>query len=232
MTWTQPYSGRAVDLLTPRVEDIDSVDIAVHLARTSRFAGATDYNNAQHSILVASIVWQLTRSRLAACYGLTHDAHEAYMGDVIGPMRAALKQLLGQAFKDAMNQITQGFDDVIFQALQLPPITDDLRTVVTAADRRALFIERKLFLAPPPRPWPGETTPYEETYQNAIADGINIEWNRHILPSRSSMLAFRYMLEVLRGRTVGPTFYVPSEWYQSQANARFNVPDAFPGLTF
>lgn len=229
MTWTQSHSGRAIDLLEPRVSDISAEDIAYHLSRTKRFAGACDYTNAQHSLLVASIVWQLTKSMRAACHGLVHDGHETYTGDVIGPMRAALKQILGQPFKEAMSQITRNLDAVIFEALELYEPNDDgaITRIVVEADRRALFIERHLFLAPPPKPWPGEMTDYETTYRNAIG-GLSVDWNRTILTANEGLLAFRYMLDILRHK--GQDYNIPADWRGPAGPLRYSLAEAFPGL--
>lgn len=83
---THTLSG-TIDILNPDPLDIDLVDIAKALAYTPRWGGATPcfYSVADHCIAVAERVG--APHRLAA---LLHDAHEAYMGDVRAPHRAAL----------------------------------------------------------------------------------------------------------------------------------------------
>lgn len=80
-------SGRQVSLLDPQPNQIDISDIAHGLAFQCRFNGQTTrfYSVAQHSLMVAAILPDYLK--LA---GLLHDAAEAYVGDVIQP----LKQLL------------------------------------------------------------------------------------------------------------------------------------------
>lgn len=87
MTKLVQNSGQIVDLLNPDPNTIKVRDIAHNLARINRFNGATNfpYSVAQHSIYVSHIV-----PKEFAFVGLLHDAPEAYLGDIVSP----LKQLL------------------------------------------------------------------------------------------------------------------------------------------
>lgn len=83
-------SGRAFWSLDPRPEDVRIEDIAAQLARICRFGGALKpgvsfYSVAQHSVLVSYNV-----PEEYALEGLLHDAAEAYVGDVIKPIKSAL----------------------------------------------------------------------------------------------------------------------------------------------
>ena len=80
-------SGRRVALLNPSPSQIVIGDIAHGLAHQCRFNGQTSkfYSVAQHSVLVASILPR--ELRLA---GLLHDASEAYLGDVVQPLKELL----------------------------------------------------------------------------------------------------------------------------------------------
>ena len=80
-------SGRRVALLNPSPSQIVIGDIAHGLAHQCRFNGQTSkfYSVAQHSVLVASILPR--ELRLA---GLLHDASEAYLGDVVQPLKDLL----------------------------------------------------------------------------------------------------------------------------------------------
>lgn len=89
VTELETYSGKYIDFLDPQPEDIELVDIANGLANTCRFGGQVYrfYSVAEHSIRVAE---QLPEHlRLA---GLLHDAHEAYTGDIIAPMKRAIQR--------------------------------------------------------------------------------------------------------------------------------------------
>ena len=80
-------SGRRVALLNPSPSQIAIGDIAHGLAHQCRFNGQTNkfYSVAQHSVLVASILPR--ELRLA---GLLHDASEAYLGDIVQPLKDLL----------------------------------------------------------------------------------------------------------------------------------------------
>jgi len=98
------YSGQKVDLSNPDPRTINIQDIAWHLSRIPRFGGATLSENvycvAQHSVIVLNKVRQIIQSRIATMdpaelnsmlvSALLHDAHEAYMLDIINPMYALL----------------------------------------------------------------------------------------------------------------------------------------------
>lgn len=87
MCVVRTYSGNNVNLINPDPTTISILDIAHHLANTTRYNGATHwpYSVAQHSLYVASIC--SPENRLA---GLMHDATEAYLGDVVAPLKGLL----------------------------------------------------------------------------------------------------------------------------------------------
>ncbi len=91
-TRMETYTGRLVDLSRPDPDDICIDDIAWHLSRIGRFGGATNSENvytvAQHSVLVLNRVKQSMQvpGNSLLMTALLHDAHEAYMGDIVWPM--------------------------------------------------------------------------------------------------------------------------------------------------
>jgi hypothetical protein len=74
------FTGRKVNPLALRIEDIDIRDIAHHLACINRFCGALrePVSVAQHSVYVSRLLDGSTFELI----GLLHDASEAYLGDV------------------------------------------------------------------------------------------------------------------------------------------------------
>jgi len=79
------FSGSAVNLLDPRPQDIHIADIAHSLSHLCRFNGhcARYYSVAEHCVHVSRLT-----ERGNALWGLLHDAAEAYVGDLVRPVRA------------------------------------------------------------------------------------------------------------------------------------------------
>lgn len=82
------FTGRYVNPLQLRREDICIEDIAHHLSNICRYTGACPefYSVAQHSVYVSTLAWA-GGSRELALAGLLHDAAEAYLGDVSSPLK-------------------------------------------------------------------------------------------------------------------------------------------------
>lgn len=88
-------SGRVINPLSVRPEDVDINDIAHSLAMTCRYNGHTSrfYSVAEHCCLLAS--YMMPRSSMEvhlrgvdlARAALMHDASEAYVGDMIAPIK-------------------------------------------------------------------------------------------------------------------------------------------------
>lgn len=128
-TYISTFLGNRFWPTEPRIDRIDIEDIAHGLAYQCRFNGQTSafYSVAQHSIMVASIL--PPRLHKAA---LLHDAAEAYLGDIVKP----LKHLL-PGFAD----IEAGVTRLIAQAFQVDFDTD--HAAIKHADMVALATEKR-----------------------------------------------------------------------------------------
>lgn len=138
--WQRMLSGRRLDLLDPRPEDIEIVDIAHGLARVARWNGQTTgahaFSVAQHTLLVERIIGDSAAQapdelRLAA---LLHDAPEYVIGDLISPFKAAL----GIDYKVFEHRLLAA----IHRRFGLPPQLPAAWTAqIKAADRIAAYWE-------------------------------------------------------------------------------------------
>lgn len=136
--WMQTASGRAFWPLDPRPEDVFIEDIAHALAFQCRFGGhcKRPYSIAQHSVLIARSL-----PRHLALQGLLHDATEAFVMDLIRPIKSSVPAYKG---------IEHGVHLAIAQRFGLPAVFDP---AIKRADMAILADEMAQLMAPPPTPW-------------------------------------------------------------------------------
>jgi hypothetical protein len=139
MSWIQTHSGIKFDLLAPTPDMVDINDIAHALSNICRFNGHVRefYSVAQHSVHVSRLVhpaWALT--------GLLHDATEAYVGDMVRPLKALLPD-----YKYAEERIWY----VIVRKFDLPSVIQPRS--LKHADNVALMTERRDLMCTPPGEW-------------------------------------------------------------------------------
>lgn len=151
MTWMQTANAHAFDLADPRAEDVDFDDIATALGYQCRFNGHVPrhYSVAEHCCHVSDWLLEATSSADLALAGLLHDAHEAYVGDLSAPMKAALPPAAIAGWREVEARV----DAAILKALGRQDI--DLRhPLVKKVDARILLDERvALWADRRPRPW-------------------------------------------------------------------------------
>lgn len=82
----QTFSGRRFYPLSPRAVEIDIADIAHGLSNVCRYGGhaARFYSVAEHCVIVSQHL-----APAFALHGLLHDSAEAYIGDMIRPLKHA-----------------------------------------------------------------------------------------------------------------------------------------------
>jgi hypothetical protein len=142
-------TGRYFDFLDPQPDMIHAVDLAWGQGMTCRFGGQSleFYSVAQHARSVSYLV-----PEEHAFAGLMHDAAEAYIGDMVGP----LKQLCPD-FKDIEKRV----EAAIFAKYGIPLPMDPC---IKHADLRMLRTEQRDLTAGAGRNWNGldDWPPLEE----------------------------------------------------------------------
>jgi hypothetical protein len=115
MPFTETFSGKIIDFPNPNTDNIVIEDIAHSLALQCRYNGhcRTHYSVAQHSVHVSEVLADAGYNREWQLAALMHDAHEAYVGDMITPLK--MIPGLGEAF----NEIDQVFEKIIWDKFQL-----------------------------------------------------------------------------------------------------------------
>lgn len=142
--WMQTYTGAQFWPLDPRVDEVRFEDIAAGLSKLCRYGGQTIlfYSVAEHCVHVARHAPE--GLQLDA---LLHDASEAYLCDIIRPIKSHLTNYL---------DIEAGLERVIARKFGLHwPWHPDIKRLDTAI----LADERDQVMAPPPVPWPQTIEP-------------------------------------------------------------------------
>lgn len=138
-------SGLIFDLLEPDPAMVRIEDIAWSISRQCRFNGNTRffYSVADHCVYVGNLLPPEIR-----IFGLLHDAHEAYLGDIASP----IKELLG---KERIRQIEKKIDVAIYEALGLNFPSEEILGLAHKADVLALRVEA-YHLMPSRGSWAGD----------------------------------------------------------------------------
>jgi hypothetical protein len=137
--WMQTFTGKAFYPLDPRPEEIEIADIGHALSQLCRYGGHTRqfYSVAEHCVLMSHTV-----APEHALWALLHDATEAYVGDVIRPLKGHLPEYV--AVEDRLMA-------VIAERYGLVGTT--MPAEVKEADNRILVNERDALMAAPPQSW-------------------------------------------------------------------------------
>jgi hypothetical protein len=133
----ETITGKFVHLLEPEVSSIVLEDIAYPLSRIARYNGHTlgtfQYSVAQHSLWCAWIAQKYFKTAPATTLKvLLHDAHEAYTGDLITPLKRQLQSI---------DDIQARLQAVIHQALNVQSCNDDELEVISIVDGWAIAVE-------------------------------------------------------------------------------------------
>ncbi len=139
LPYVSTYLGNQFYLNDPSINDVAIEDIAHGLAFQCRFNGQTQsfYSVAQHSLIVMSLVEE--EQRLPA---LLHDAAEAYLGDMVKP----LKQLFPE-----FSQIESKVMAIIGQRFGID--LTRLHSTIKQADLIALATEKRDLMPYSTEPW-------------------------------------------------------------------------------
>lgn len=154
-SWFQTHSGIRFNPRLATGRDIHVEDIAHALSNYCRFGGHTKhfYCVAQHSCLVHD---NMPDQRVLRLQALLHDATEAYLGDVVKPLKMVLADY---------RRIERRLERIIMKRFGLP---SSLLPQVKAADLTALATEKRDLIGGGPvwthtlgvTPWPETVVPW------------------------------------------------------------------------
>ena len=147
--WMQTFTGRAFRPWHAGPDDIDPRDIARSLSMQCRYNGHVSrfYSVAEHAVLMTQWFYE-QGDRESALWALLHDAAEAYIGDMVRPLKITDEM---QAYRELDDTLT-GLIAFRFGANGL-----SMPDAVRAADNRILLDERAVLLGAPAQPWHQDT---------------------------------------------------------------------------
>lgn len=148
--WMQTATGRQFWPLDPLASEVYIEDIATALSKLCRYGGHCRkfYSVAEHCVLMANAA-----PPSFALAALMHDASEAYLSDVIRPIKRHLPQY---------GEIEAALERVIAARFSLPwPMPAEVK----ALDERIIVDERDQAMAKPPVPWREHGAPLGVTLQ-------------------------------------------------------------------
>lgn len=136
--WMQTYTDRKFYPMDPRAEEIHIADIAHALSMQCRYNGHVRrfMSVAEHCVLVSRLVPEED-----ALWGLLHDATEAYVGDMVRPLKRHMPDYCA-AEDRVMAAIAEKFG-----------ISPQMPDSVKAADTQILLDERAALLGTPAGDW-------------------------------------------------------------------------------
>ena len=136
----QTYTGRAFHPLTATEGDVDIEDVAHALSMICRYGGHARYfySVAEHCLLLSHTV-----DPENALWALLHDATEAYVGDMVRPLKEEMPNY---------RRIEDRLMSVIAAKYGLP---DEMPAQVKEHDRRILLDEKAVLMAHTSLTWDG-----------------------------------------------------------------------------
>ena len=137
--WMQTYTGGKFYPLAPKAEDVQPRDIAHALSLICRYGGHVlrFYSVAEHCLLLSHAV-----KPEHALWALLHDATEAYVGDMVRPLKLDMPAYC-EAEDRVMVAVAERFG---LEGTTMP-------AEVKAADTRILLDERAAVLRPTADTW-------------------------------------------------------------------------------
>ena len=151
--WIQTYSGGMVWPVATEPGSLRLEDIAHALSLLCRFNGhcKSFYSVAQHSVHVMELVkrravYQHTSAKNAvviARAALLHDAAEAYLGDMVRPLKGVFP---------GFRETTEHLQYCIVERFCAVPSPEEARTI-KICDNQMLAAEARDLMSEPPRPW-------------------------------------------------------------------------------
>ena len=180
--WIQTFTGKRFHLFDPSPDEVCIEDIAHALSNICRFGGhcLTHLSVAEHSVTVSRHV----RPSLALP-ALLHDAPEAYIGDIVTPLKQAFYA------RGGLGLMERSILDAIHAALRVAQPDIEERREIKRADVSAYLAEKRDLFAHPAE---------EPQYGDCIADTEKVV---PLPPGEACNLFLTRFRELTKGSALG-----------------------------
>ena len=196
--WISNRSGQPIDLVEPRVDQVDFRDMAWALANLNRYAGHGDM---QVSVALHLMVGLDLCPEPLKPWWLLHDGHEERLGEITTPALKALCALAAEVDGDggrdiverALGEFRRRHDVVIHAAAGLPMPTSEQRRALKEIDLRCLATEHRDFHRPSTRSWAHEACGIQPARKlrrwaspDKLAEALLARFERHLPALRAA----------------------------------------------
>jgi len=143
--WCETHTGKRFYPLDPDRSETDIIDIIHALSNTCRYNGHCSkfYSVASHSIVVSGMVSMYTSGWDTIVAALAHDFTEAYLGDMVTPMKNLVPK-----YVEVEKQWQEKIDEMI--GINVNLVDYDL---IKAADLAALRVEASMLMVSGGKNW-------------------------------------------------------------------------------
>lgn len=160
-SFMQTFTGKRFFPMEPHPEDFDILDIGHSLSLQCRFNGhcLCFYSVAEHCVRVSELLEKTHNSGMLTFWGLLHDASEAYLGDIVRPLKFHLPEY-GKIEKNVEKSLIIGKFNLPWP---MPP-------EVKWADDVLLATEKRDLLCPVADQWRATEEPLSERISPMTSD--------------------------------------------------------------
>ena len=132
-------TGKYVNPLDLKTEDVDVRDIAHHLGNQCRYSGAPSkhYSVAQHAVLCALEAERRGYSPDVVYTILHHDDAEAFLQDVARPLKE--DPYFGKAYRGAEQRAERVIAEALSFIYPFPDVVKELDMILLATERRDIM---------------------------------------------------------------------------------------------
>ena len=125
--YMETFTGEFFYPVDPRIEEVNIRDIAHGLSLICRFGGQCKYfySVAQHCLNVSHDLKKQNFDEVIQLYGLLHDASEAYISDIVSPLKPELPD-----YKSYEKKI----EEAIYNRFGLDYPTEEIHSIIKRSD--------------------------------------------------------------------------------------------------